>query len=126
LDSLTRSDVEISRATPAAEKLAQALELMQLGIRLKRDALRAKAPDASDDEIQSALERWLLSDDDAAAEALVYELGTLGYRALATVEHETRKRLSPIPVARAEELLARPLEVFEGGRLLRARTRAPA
>jgi len=46
-----------------AEKLAQALELMQVGIRLERAALQAKFLDASSDEIEARLEQWLLSDD---------------------------------------------------------------
>lgn len=63
VDPLTRSDIEISRATPAAAKLVQALELMQMGIRLKLESLRARAPGASDAEIAEQLERWLSNDE---------------------------------------------------------------
>jgi hypothetical protein len=62
LEPLTQSDVDLSRNTSPAEKLAQALELMQVGIRLKRAALRAKLVHASSDEIEARLEQWLLSD----------------------------------------------------------------
>jgi hypothetical protein len=93
--------------------------------------------------------------DDVEAESLVYRLRGCGYRALASVEHETRRRLStvrmlspegvkidllfassgiepeivtralpvalvgvdPIPVARAEELLAMKVLSMTGQRL---------
>ena len=63
LDPLIRSDIDLSRNMSPAEKLAQALELMQVGIRLERAALQAKFLDASSDEIEARLEQWLLSDD---------------------------------------------------------------
>jgi hypothetical protein len=63
LDPLTRSDIDLSRNMSPAEKLAQALELMQVGIRLKRAALQEKFLHASSDEIEARLEQWLLSDD---------------------------------------------------------------
>ena len=45
-----------------AEKLAQALELMETGIRLKRAALRNQRPLDSDEEIEKALAEWLATD----------------------------------------------------------------
>jgi hypothetical protein len=36
---------------------------MEVGIRLKRAALRAKFVQASGDEIEARLEQWLLSDE---------------------------------------------------------------
>jgi hypothetical protein len=63
LDALTTDDVETSRRESPAEKLAQALELAETGIRLKRAALRHAAPSASEAEIDAALERWLLRDE---------------------------------------------------------------
>ena len=63
LDPLTRSDIDLSRNMSPAEKLAQALQLMQTGILLKRAALRARAPLASSDEIEARLEQWLLADE---------------------------------------------------------------
>jgi hypothetical protein len=63
LDPLIQSDIEISRAATPAEKLAQALELIEYGIRLKRAALRSKAADASESEIDAQLAQWLASDE---------------------------------------------------------------
>jgi hypothetical protein len=55
-------DIELSQLTDPAEKLAQALDLMATGIRLKRIALRARRPAAMDSEIDAELERWLTAD----------------------------------------------------------------
>jgi hypothetical protein len=63
MDALEQNDIEVSRRTPPAEKLAQALELMAAGIRLKRAALRTAHPNASEAEIDAAMERWLTADD---------------------------------------------------------------
>lgn len=63
LDPLVQSDLELSSSTPPGEKLAQALELMHTGLRLKRAALQQRAPHASEAEIEAQLERWLLSGD---------------------------------------------------------------
>jgi hypothetical protein len=63
MDVLTADDVETSRRTPPAEKLKQALELSEAGIALKRAALRHASPQAPDEVIDAALERWLLADD---------------------------------------------------------------
>ena len=62
MDSLRLDDIETSRITDPASKLAQALEMMAEGFRLKRAALRAAQPSASDSEIDAQLERWLCSD----------------------------------------------------------------
>lgn len=62
MDSLAQHDLELARQTSPAEKLAQALELMETGIRLKRAALRNERPHDSDDEIEKAMAQWLASD----------------------------------------------------------------
>jgi hypothetical protein len=62
MDALREHDVESSRRTEPAEKLAQALELMTAGIRLKRLALRTASPDADEEALDRAVERWLFSD----------------------------------------------------------------
>jgi hypothetical protein len=62
MDALTADDVETSRQTAPAEKLAQALEMAEAGIRLKRAGLRSALPDATEEDVDAALERWLLSD----------------------------------------------------------------
>jgi hypothetical protein len=63
MDALEASDVEIARRTPAERKLAQALEMMAVGLRLKREQLRREHPTAADSEIEKLYLAWLLSDD---------------------------------------------------------------
>ena len=63
MDPLLQDDIETSRATSPEQKLAQAIELMETGIRVKRAALRQALPEASESEIDEALERWLTEDD---------------------------------------------------------------
>jgi hypothetical protein len=62
VDCLLEDDIEESRRTDPSEKLAQALELMAAGIRIKRAALRAAEPGASESESDAKLERWLIAD----------------------------------------------------------------
>jgi hypothetical protein len=62
MDALTADDVQASRQTPPPEKLAQALDMAEAGIRLKRAALRHSLPASTEQEVDAALERWLLSD----------------------------------------------------------------
>jgi len=63
MDPLLASDRELARQVTPAEKLAQALEMMTAGIRLKRAALRRQFPMASDTEIADMLTAWLVQDD---------------------------------------------------------------
>jgi hypothetical protein len=63
VDALRERDIADARATPPSEKLAQAIELMDTGIRLKRAAIQQASPNASEREIDEAIARWLLSDD---------------------------------------------------------------
>lgn len=63
MDPLLQDDIETSRASSPQEKLRQAFELMETGIRLKRIALRHALPSVSEAEIDEALERWLIADD---------------------------------------------------------------
>lgn len=63
VDPLVLHDIQVSQETAPADKLAQALELMDTGLRLKRAALRAAHPGASDREIDAIFERWLLDDE---------------------------------------------------------------
>jgi len=51
MDPLLTSDRELAGQVSPAEKLAQALEMMTAGIRLKRASLRHRFPAASDAEI---------------------------------------------------------------------------
>jgi hypothetical protein len=59
VDPLRRDDIERARATPPGEKLRQALEMMRVGIEMKRARLRAEDPLASDAQIQQRLWAWL-------------------------------------------------------------------
>jgi hypothetical protein len=63
VDPLVESSVEIARQKTPGEKLAEALELMEWGIAMQRQRLRTQHPEAGDDEIESALQAWLLRDD---------------------------------------------------------------
>lgn len=63
LDVLRASDRELSQRASPAQKLAQALEMMSLGIRLKRSALRLHFPGAPEEEIQRMLTAWLTEND---------------------------------------------------------------
>ncbi|MCC6873346.1 MAG: hypothetical protein IT378_03475 [Sandaracinaceae bacterium] len=63
MDPLREDDVRQMRETPPAEEARQALEMMQTGIRLKRAALRARHPSASDEQIEAKLQAWLDTDD---------------------------------------------------------------
>jgi Rv0078B-related antitoxin len=62
MDRLLQDDIERSQTTDPAEKLVQALEMMATGIGLKRAALRAAQPSASERDIDAQLERWLTAD----------------------------------------------------------------
>lgn len=46
-----------------AEKLLQALELMEVGLRLKRAALARQHPHATVAELEQRFREWLLDDD---------------------------------------------------------------
>ncbi len=59
MDPLRRDDIERARRTPPEEKARQALELMRLGIALRRAGIRARRPDAPEAEIDRELQRWL-------------------------------------------------------------------
>jgi len=63
VDALRKSSIELERTRTAAERLAEALELMDWGIRVKRSQLVAAHPGASAAEIDALLARWLRRDD---------------------------------------------------------------
>lgn len=63
MDALEASDIEIARRTPPERKLAQALELMGVGLRLQRERLRREQPSADEAEIEKLYLAWLLADD---------------------------------------------------------------
>ena len=59
MDRLRLNDIDIARSTPAEAKLEQALQVMQLGIGMKRAQLRARFGGASEDEVEQRLLAWL-------------------------------------------------------------------
>lgn len=63
MDALRADDLARARATSASERARQALEAMRTGIRLKRAGFRARYPDASPEEIDRLLLRWLQRDE---------------------------------------------------------------
>jgi Rv0078B-related antitoxin len=63
VDPLVEHDIEVAGAATPAEKLHQALELMDAGLRMKRDLLKNARPSASESEQQASFEQWLLSGD---------------------------------------------------------------
>jgi hypothetical protein len=63
MDPLIAHDLRIAGETSPGKKLQQALEMMSVGLRLKRDVLKNLRPGASDAEIDAELERWLFADD---------------------------------------------------------------
>ena len=62
MDALTADDLETSRRTPPEQKLVQAFDMADAGIRLKRAALRHGSPNWTEQDVDAALERWLLAD----------------------------------------------------------------
>jgi len=56
-------DVELSRRTSPKAKLAQAFEMMEAGLRLKRAALEHQHPTASRDEQERMFSKWLVADE---------------------------------------------------------------
>jgi hypothetical protein len=63
VDALRKDDLERARATSFERRAAQALSAMRSGIRLKRAALRARLPLASDVELDERVQRWLERDE---------------------------------------------------------------
>jgi Rv0078B-related antitoxin len=63
MDALRKDDIEIARTTPPAEKLRQALQMVETGIRLKRAGFRERHPAATPEQIEAMLQQWLLSDE---------------------------------------------------------------
>ena len=61
-DPLRENDVEVSRAQAPAQKLAQALDMMEAGLRLKRAALAHSHQQASAQQLDELMKRWLCSD----------------------------------------------------------------
>jgi hypothetical protein len=59
VDALQADDLDSARKLSPAQKLAQALEMMSAGIRMKRSTLRRRYPAAPEMEIDRLLTAWL-------------------------------------------------------------------
>ena len=55
LDPLRRDDIERAQATSPDEKARQTLEMVRMGLALKRASLRTKFPALSEDELEDLL-----------------------------------------------------------------------
>jgi hypothetical protein len=63
VDALNRSDLELDAKTTQGQKLVEALELMSVGMRLERQRLRQKHPEATDQQLEELFLAWLLEHD---------------------------------------------------------------
>ena len=62
VDALEANDRDLARRTAPAQKLAEALDVMRAGIRLKRANIRRQFPDADETKIDRLLTEWLAQD----------------------------------------------------------------
>ncbi|HEY6463437.1 MAG TPA: hypothetical protein VIY73_24890 [Polyangiaceae bacterium] len=62
-DLLRGDDREGTPRTSSSERARQTLDMMRLGYRLKRAALRARQPQATEAEIDALFQRWLEGND---------------------------------------------------------------
>lgn len=60
MDSFLALDIEDNRKASLPDKLAAALELMSLGIEMKRGSLARMYPQSSDEFIDERLAEWLI------------------------------------------------------------------
>jgi hypothetical protein len=63
MDPLRRDDIERARKATPEEKAAQALDMADAALWLKRAGLRARYPQESDSQIEQRLRDWLLKDE---------------------------------------------------------------
>jgi len=66
MEPLRRDDIALALAAArgvAGRARATALDAVDTGIRLKRAALRARAPNVTEEEIDAQLQRWLERDE---------------------------------------------------------------
>jgi len=64
VDPIRKDDLETMRRTSPEEKARQAIELFDLGVRLKRAALKTRNPQATEHEIEQGVRAWLAGGDD--------------------------------------------------------------
>jgi hypothetical protein len=59
MDPLRKDDIERMRQTPDAERMGAVFDAVNAGVRIRLATLRAQRPQASDEEIETALRDWL-------------------------------------------------------------------
>lgn len=64
MDRLERDDLERARRTSPEERAVQLIQVIRAGFALKRSALRARLPGASQEELDQRFARWLERHDD--------------------------------------------------------------
>lgn len=62
VDSLQAHDRDEAQRLSPSEKLAQALEMMRVGIIMKRSLVRRRFPEAAEADIERLLDAWLMDD----------------------------------------------------------------
>jgi len=63
VDAIRDDDVDRARRTSPGEKVSQALEMMRLGIELKRATFTRLHPGSSAEQIEAMVQAWLEADD---------------------------------------------------------------
>ena len=63
MDRLRKLAMDRSAKLSSNVKLGQALEMMRMGLQMKRTTLRRQHPEASEDERKALYLRWLLDGD---------------------------------------------------------------
>jgi len=60
VDAFLAQDIKDNRAASLESKLKTALDLMSLGIEIKREALKREHPELPDEAIEQQLVQWLV------------------------------------------------------------------
>jgi hypothetical protein len=63
MDALRKIDIERTRETTSAERLAAVIDVVNTGIRMRCAALRARSPSETEVDLDAALRQWLRSDE---------------------------------------------------------------
>ena len=63
VDALRHDDLRAAREIVPAEKLRQAIDVMQAGLKVQREKLRRQLPNATSEELERAFEAWLFERD---------------------------------------------------------------
>jgi hypothetical protein len=64
VDPFLKDEIERARRMSESDRLLRALEVMAMGIELKRTSLRERYPEASERDLEAKLEEWLAQPHD--------------------------------------------------------------